>query len=293
MIPTWKRRRARVETLGATHTPATELLGFYAKLLEQQEAIMHRADRWAGRRHTGGPVLTAGPLVAVERLVGSVQHDIFRRFVRDIGKVATPVLAAVAGRLGESTTARSDALERFVGRESLDGVAKSLDCDTLPLAFFPHAFMQPIAEAAVARVRGVGTLAPPTGVGDEASAVRVPARCPWCGWPAQVAMLRDEGEVRGRRLLGCSLCAGEWTVPRAMCPGCGEQAADKLLHHVSESWPHVRVEECRSCGRYLKSVDMRTDGFAVPTVDELASVELDLWAAEQGLQKLQRNLLGL
>ena len=48
-----------------------------------------------------------------------------------------------------------------------------------------------------------------------------------------------------------------------------------------------------SCRSYLKAVDMRTDGLAVPVVDEIASVELDLWASQQGLEKIQRNLLGL
>jgi len=35
------------------------------------------------------------------------------------------------------------------------------------------------------------------------------------------------------------------------------------------------------------------NGLAVPEVDELASVSLDLWAAEKGYNKLQVNLLGL
>ena len=40
-------------------------------------------------------------------------------------------------------------------------------------------------------------------------------------------------------------------------------------------------------------MDVRADGLAVPVVDEIASVELDVWASEQGLEKIQRNLLGL
>ena len=47
------------------------------------------------------------------------------------------------------------------------------------------------------------------------------------------------------------------------------------------------------CRTYLKAIDLRTNGLAVPVVDELASVELDLWASEQGMAKLQQNVLGL
>ena len=77
-------------------------------------------------------------------------------------------------------------------------------------------------------------------------------------------------------------------VPRA-----ARSAREKRPHHVSESWPHIRLEECGSCRTYIKGIDLRENGLAVPIADELASVELDLWAAEQGLSKLRTNLLGL
>ena len=57
--------------------------------------------------------------------------------------------------------------------------------------------------------------------------------------------------------------------------------------------PHVRVEACDTCKRYLKSVDLTTNGLAVPVVDEIAAAPLDLWAAEHGYQKIELNLLGL
>jgi formate dehydrogenase maturation protein FdhE len=40
-------------------------------------------------------------------------------------------------------------------------------------------------------------------------------------------------------------------------------------------------------------VDLRKEGHAVPLVDELAAVELDIWAQERGLTKLRENVLGL
>ena len=60
-----------------------------------------------------------------------------------------------------------------------------------------------------------------------------------------------------------------------------------------ESVPHVRLDECLSCRRYIKTVDLRRRGDAVPIVDELATVELDLWAKEKGLLKVQANVFGM
>jgi FdhE protein len=53
------------------------------------------------------------------------------------------------------------------------------------------------------------------------------------------------------------------------------------------------VEACDSCRHYLKAIDLTLDGLAVPEVDELASVALDLWAAENGYTKLAPNLFEL
>ena len=42
---------------------------------------------------------------------------------------------------------------------------------------------------------------------------------------------------------------------------------------------------------YIKSVDLTVDGLAVPEVDELAAIPLDLWATERGYAKITPNLL--
>ena len=117
--------------------------------------------------------------------------------------------------------------------------------------------------------------------------------CFACGGPPQVAVIRDLPDALGRRSLTCSMCATEWRFRRLTCPNCGETDADKLPVHTAESIAHVRVDACTTCSRYIKTVDLRKNGTAVPLVDELAAVELDIWAHEQGLTKLRANVLGL
>ena len=55
------------------------------------------------------------------------------------------------------------------------------------------------------------------------------------------------------------------------------------------SWefPHVCVEACDSCGRYIKAVDLTVDGRAVPLVDEIATLPLNIWAEEHGYSKIR------
>ena len=107
-----------------------------------------------------------------------------------------------------------------------------------------------------------------------------------------VAVLRPEGDG-GKRYLVCSQCFGEWEFQRLLCPHCGEQDPAKLPVYIAEQFPHLRVEACDTCRVYLKCIDMTRDGLAVPEVDEIASITLDLWASEHGYNKLQPNVFGL
>ncbi len=116
--------------------------------------------------------------------------------------------------------------------------------------------------------------------------------CPRCGSPPVLAILRPEGDG-GKRFLLCSRCDTEWEFRRLVCPACGEEDGGKLPVYIAEEFPHVRVEACDSCRRYVKCIDLTRNGLAVPVADEIASVALDLWARENGYTKLQLNLLGL
>ena len=73
-------------------------------------------------------------------------------------------------------------------------------------------------------------------------------------------------------------------------PGCGESSEVKLPGFSAPEFPHLRLQACDTCGAYLPLVDLARDPLAIPEVDELAGLPLDLWAAEQGYRKLQPNL---
>jgi FdhE protein len=123
-------------------------------------------------------------------------------------------------------------------------------------------------------------------------ATGVQPHCPFCAEKPVAAVLRPEGDG-GKRFLLCGLCFTEWEYRRLLCPNCGEEDKEKLPVYTAEEFPHIRVESCDTCRVYLKAIDLTRNGRAVPEVDELASVALDLWAAEHGYTKLQPNLFGM
>ena len=291
--PVWTGRRRRVERLRGEHPHAGEVLAFYGDVLALQEPLYARAlgSRWlaAVEAADGKP-----PRLRLSRLPERPRERAFLRFVRAVPASATDLLRAVAGRLSTEPAALSELLGATLGGQPVIAVAAALDCEAAALEFFPRAFLQPVAEALATRASSGAALELAGEAGGSASpGAGARAACPHCGAAPVAAVLRDEAEARGRRTLLCSLCLAEWKFPRTRCPSCGEERPDRRPHHVSESWPHIRLEECGSCRTYVKAIDLREAGLAVPVVDELASVELDLWAAEQGLSKLRTNLLGL
>jgi FdhE protein len=127
---------------------------------------------------------------------------------------------------------------------------------------------------------------------DHPPVVEARAVCPMCGRKPIAGVLRPEGDG-GKRRLVCSLCATEWDYRRIVCPSCGEEDVKKLAVYNAEQFTHARVEACDTCKTYIKTIDMTKDGRAVPVVDELATIPLNLWASEHGYKKLQTNLLGI
>lgn len=148
-----------------------------------------------------------------------------------------------------------------------------------PQALVASLFLQPYAEHLAEQAE--------IGYGQE-----IPATCPFCSRKPAVGVLRPEGDGAKRSLI-CSMCSTEWPCGRILCPACGEQNSGKLAVYSADEFAHVRVEACDSCGCYIKTVDLSKNGRAVPIVDELATIPLNLWAQQQGYVKMQTNLLGI
>jgi FdhE protein len=55
----------------------------------------------------------------------------------------------------------------------------------------------------------------------------------------------------------------------------------------------MRVLACENCKGYLLIVDLHRDPAAVPEVDELSALPLDIWAIRNGYHKMQPNIVGV
>ena len=116
--------------------------------------------------------------------------------------------------------------------------------------------------------------------------------CPLCNHAPQVGCLRESGDGTTLSLI-CSLCLSEWGFPRSRCPACGKTDEAQLGWYGTDEHPQLQVRACYGCQRYLHVVSVAVDPDAIPDVDEVSGLPLDLWAREQGYRKLRPNLVGI
>ncbi len=116
--------------------------------------------------------------------------------------------------------------------------------------------------------------------------------CPHCGHRPQVGALRPQGEGSALTLV-CSLCPNEWPFKIGRCTSCGEEAEKNFAYYTAPGFDHLRIQACDTCRAYHQTVDLAKDPVAVPEVDELTALPLDVWAQEQGYRKVQPNLAGI
>lgn len=176
-------------------------------------------------------------------------------------------LASLAG-LVALVVARGPAPLRVAARDlDEDGCRRALEERSSPRSFFARVLFQTAGE-------------PPRGAH--------PHGCPRCMHPPQAGCLRPQGDGTALALV-CSLCFHEWPSSRDRCSECGGAVS---LHEATEL-PQIRVRSCESCRRYLHIVRLDVEPEAIPEVDEMAAISLDVWARERGYEKVFPNLAGV
>jgi hypothetical protein len=270
-VSPWAARGRRAEELRERYPFAAELLTLYLALVPVQEEAWRRA-----RESPPAP----------EELPWWAAASVLPAVVEATTAAGPPALREAVG----AAPAGEWAMAGWLADEELEPVDRYLARATLGPVL--EALGEQAAEAC-ARTDG------------HAQA------CRRCGGPPQLSCLTASGEslVNGPRNLLCARCATSWTCSRSVCPACGE-TQDARLEVYAEHWhapvsgagarngdgppvfPHMRIAGCSTCNRYLIEVDMARDERAVPEVDELAALPLDLYAADKGMTKLTPNLMG-
>lgn len=217
------------------------------------------------RQHT--MPLLAGAAVAVQ---ASAVRRLFERLIRTALLSDTPKIATLQAALD----ADLDVLTLFAASlcqdsDRVNEVAMACGADEEALRAVAGLVSMPLLHACNRRWAA------------SISESWVEGYCPVCAaWPAFA-------EVRGierRRYFRCGRCGGEWHAHMLHCPYCAMNDHDELVALVPEkAGSHAVIEACKRCRGYVKT-STTLQGCPAGTVllEDLASVELDVAALEQG-----------
>ncbi len=258
----WDTRIHRAEELARKSDATSEILTFYAKLLQSQKEVDEFLRSRRGWLPSGS---LAEDLSVVRETFPVVLRTVEVNGPAPLAEEARTLIAAASGTLDEML------LEYW--RSPTD------------TQFFSKAFLQPYAR----------WLAESGGYPSDRSFETNERRCPFCGGLPQVSFLqiREATSESGNRDLVCATCTLNWSFRRVACAHCGEESPTKLGYFHTPEYDHIRIEACDTCKHYIKGVDLTRFGFAVPLIDEVAAAALDVWSHEHGYTKIELNLVGL
>jgi formate dehydrogenase maturation protein FdhE len=159
---------------------------------------------------------------------------------------------------------RSEAVDEAACRRAMDAALRGEELDS-PRSFFARVLLQ---------------------------ASTTPSSCSAHRTLPQAGSLKPEAQGTALALV-CAICLGEWSHPRGTCFGCGASGEDTVAYYEAPELPSLRVATCERCRRYVHVVRLDVDPDAIPDVDEIAALSLDVWARERGYEKLVPNLVGI
>lgn len=274
----WNRRIERATSLICVYPFSAEGLRFYVRIATFQRSLYADFQRALADSRNISSVAPWQRELNVFVLLPK-----FSGFLKLIQQIAPPPLSNAASELENAGSASwRRALETFwnnrMGSPASEQYAEGIEARDNAQQLLGWIFLQPYAELLAASE-------PPDISGGS------PFTCPVCGSKPIVGVLRPEGDGAKKSLI-CMLCAHEWSFRRVYCPSCGEEREPQMAFYTAPEIAHVRVDICDTCHTYVKTIDLTKTGLAVPVVDELAAIPLDLWAREHGYEKLQTNMLG-
>lgn len=278
-MPRAAEKKAFVDTICRDNPEYTEVLALFSELyaaIEGREGetglTVALPDRGCDERLREGLPLLSFDAVSVDRekalaFIGTV-IDVMQRMGNAGGESLERLREALAGGKADITALLRGCLARE--RRAILETALAVRIDPGLLEFAVHTLLRTALERAA------------EGVDPGRFAGWNRHSCPVCGSPAAMAELVGE---EGERHLSCSSCFSRWAYNQPACPFCGNDEPEKLTYFTTGDGPH-RVDICLACSQYIKTRLSPTGSAGVPPeLDDLATVLLDLLAAQEGYRR--------
>jgi FdhE protein len=275
--------RERAEQLKEKRPGYGALLDFYVQVKESQAASRTSIQVdpvKVNRERRDAPGEAGLSLVAKEDFPVDIEASIklFRTLCR-LGSEANPHIAAEVEKINRALLDGTMNLKELVAEGGSEHVieqaAANAGLDALVLSFLVQSSIRPSIEAGSEQLQ----------VKLEPETWRK-GRCPVCGSLPALSLLKGEG---GMRYSLCSYCSCEWKIDRLSCSICGNKEQGALQYFCGEGEEAHRIDLCDACHHYIKTIDYRSLEGSDPSLEDLATLHLDVLAAQKGYRRVVPN----
>jgi FdhE protein len=260
-----------------------EILDFYQKVRHEQEKIKASLTIEPIRlKKEWKDLLAKEGFSVIEKkdfpLDIEASFSLFQSLCK-IGKEANPYMAEQVGKIEENIDKNRINLKGLfkegVHEEKVEQIAEELGLDKKVFFFLIHNSIRPSIEAAVEKL-----------LNELNTETWMKGYCPVCGSLPHLSLLK--GEV-GKRFLLCSYCGYQWQTDRIVCPFCNNKDQESLHYFTAEGEETYRIDLCDKCHNYIKTIDLRTIGEIDASLEDLATLHLDVIASQKGYRRPVSN----
>ena len=241
-----------------------------AKVLLKMEPIRLRRERKDLLAKEGFPLFEKKDFP----LDREASLSLFQSLCR-IGREANPAMAEQVKKIQENIENKKLDVKKLFKEgfedQKIGEIVNQFELDKRIFVFLIHNSVRPSIEATVKQL--------PQEINTD---TWEKSSCPICGSLPHLSLLREEV---GKRYLLCSYCGYPWRTDRLSCPFCKNKEQESLHYFYGEGEEIYRIDLCDLCHQYIKTIDTRTIGDEDMSLEDLATLHLDLLASEKGYKR--------
>jgi FdhE protein len=271
--------KKRIQQLKKKRPGYKEILDFYQKVREEQEKAKASLNidpiklkkEWKELlTKEGFPILERKDFQMDIEASTTLFHSLC-----NIGKHANPYMAEQARKIGEAIDNKGidpkELLKPGVKEQRIDQIANAFGLDKKVLLFLIQSSIKPSIEAGMEQL-----------LNELDTSTWLKGFCPVCGSLPYLSLLKEEV---GKRYLLCSYCGYQWRIERLVCPFCGNKEQESLQYFHAEGGEAHRIDLCEKCHQYIKTIDLRKTEALDPSLEDLATLHLDILASQKGYKR--------
>jgi FdhE protein len=274
-----KKLKARVQQLKKKRPGYGEILDFYQKVKGAQDKVKAsvKIDPIKLKKEWKNLLAKEGfSLIQKEDFPLDMDASVkLFHSLCQIGKTSNPHMAEQGEKIIEAINDKKIDLKKLLkmgaNEKKIEQVAAEFGLDKKVLSFLIQSSIKPSIEAGMEQLRS-----------ELDSETWLKGHCPVCGSLPHLSLLREEV---GKRYLICSFCGYPWRIDRLICPFCNNKEQEFLQYFYGEGEETYRINLCNKCHQYIKTIDLRILGETDPSLEDLATLHLDILASQKGYKR--------